>query len=56
MAIFDWATISQAEVYTKAANQKRMAGEAMGLLVERAENEPLSHPSVAPSQTTGNKR
>jgi hypothetical protein len=44
MAIFDWETISQAEVYTKAANKKRMAGEAMGLLIERSENEPLSHP------------
>ena len=55
MAIFDWATISQAEVYTKAADQKRMAGEAMGLLIERSENEPLSHPSVAPLQVSENK-
>jgi integrase len=35
MAIFDWSTISQAEVYTKAANRKKMAGEAMGLLTKR---------------------
>jgi hypothetical protein len=55
MAIFDWETISQAEVYTKAANKKRMAGEAMGLLIERSENEPLSHPSVAPLQVAENK-
>jgi integrase len=27
-AIFDWATSSQAAVYTKGANRKRMAGEA----------------------------
>ncbi len=33
MAIFDWSSISQAEVYTRAADQKRLAGEAMGLLV-----------------------
>jgi integrase len=32
MAMFDWSTISQAEVYTKAADRKRMAGEAMGLI------------------------
>jgi len=32
MAMFDWTTISQAEVYTKAANRKRMAGDAMGLI------------------------
>ena len=32
MAMFDWTTISQAEVYTKAANRKRMAGDAMSLI------------------------
>jgi integrase len=47
MAIFDWTTISQAEVYTKAANKKRMAGEAMGMLVEQPANSGLSHQSVA---------
>jgi integrase len=56
MAIFDWATISQAEVYTKAASQKRMAGEAMGLInPDQRANKPLSHPSVAPSQASENK-
>ena len=30
MAMFDWTTISQAEVYTRAAEQKRLAGEGMG--------------------------
>lgn len=30
MAIFDWSTISQAQVYTKKADQKKLAGEAMG--------------------------
>lgn len=32
MAMFDWSTISQAEVYTKAADRKRLAGEAMFLI------------------------
>lgn len=32
MAMFDWTTISQAEVYTQAANRKRMAGDAMRLI------------------------
>lgn len=30
MAIFDWTTLSQAEVYTRKAERKRLAGEAMG--------------------------
>jgi integrase len=33
MAIFGWKTIKQAEVYTRNADQKRLAGVAMGLLV-----------------------
>jgi len=32
MAMFDWTTISQAEVYTRAANRKRLAGEGMGFI------------------------
>jgi integrase len=40
MAMFDWSTISQAEVYTRAADQKRLAGEAMGLIsLDRIGNE-----------------
>jgi hypothetical protein len=40
MAMFDWSTISQAEVYTRAADQKRLAGEAMGLIsLDRSGNE-----------------
>ena len=40
MAIFDWDTPAQAKVYTDAADRKRMAGEAMGLLAtDRKENE-----------------
>jgi integrase len=32
MAMFDWTTISQAEVYTRAAEQKRLAGEGMAMI------------------------
>jgi integrase len=40
MAIFDWETPAQAKIYTDAADRKRMAGEAMGLLaIDRTENE-----------------
>jgi integrase len=32
MAIFGWRTIKQAELYTRAAERKRLAGDAMHLL------------------------
>jgi len=32
MAIFGWRTIKQAEAYTRAADRKRLAGDAMHLL------------------------
>jgi integrase len=35
MSIFGWRTIKEAERYTKAAEQKRIAGEAMPLLLVR---------------------
>jgi integrase len=41
MAIYDWSTPSQAAVYTRAANRKRMAGQAMVLLTKWTEQEPL---------------
>ena len=40
MAIFGWETVKQAEHYTRRANRKRLAGDAMHLLVagsDRAE-------------------
>jgi hypothetical protein len=56
MAIFDWSTISQAEVYTKAANRKRMAGDAMGFInLDQSENETLSHLPVALLQVSEKK-
>jgi integrase len=36
MAIYDWSTLSQAEPYTRAADKKRLAGQAMGLLTNAA--------------------
>lgn len=40
MAIFGWLTLAQAEHYTKAAERKRMAGDAMGLLVRAGTKDP----------------
>lgn len=40
MAMFDWDTPAMAEVYTRAAEQKRLAGEAMFLIsLDRTQNE-----------------
>jgi integrase len=40
MAIFGWRTLKEAERYTKAAEQKRIASKAMRLLIPgRTENE-----------------
>lgn len=53
MAIYDWATPGQAEVYFRAANRTRLAGQAMPLLTKWTEQElsfvalggpALSHP------------
>jgi integrase len=44
MAIFGWKKISQAEVYTKKAEQQRMAAMGMGLL-GTAKNTHFLHPS-----------
>lgn len=54
MAIFGWKSIKMAEHYTKAADQKRLAGEAMSKLVpghDRNKSVPLS----APVETGGIK-
>ena len=39
MAIYDWSSPSQAEVYTRAANRTRLAGQAMPLLTKWTEQE-----------------
>lgn len=56
MAMFDWSTISQAEVYTRAADQKKLAGEAMGLInLDRTGNEDCRTPIVAPKISQSNQ-
>jgi integrase len=40
MAIFDWSTVAMAEVYTREADRKRLAGEAMRLIsLDRSGND-----------------
>jgi hypothetical protein len=39
MAIYDWSTPAQAEVYIRAANRTRLAGQAMPLLSKWTEQE-----------------
>ena len=47
MAIYDWSTPGQAEVYIRAVNRTRLAGQAMPLLTEWTEQEiAFASPSV----------
>jgi integrase len=56
MSMFDWSTISQAEVYTRAADRKRMAGEAMGLInLDQNANEVCRTLIVAPKSSAENQ-
>lgn len=56
MAMFDWSTISQAEVYTRAADRKRMAGEAMGLInLDQSANDDCRTAIVPPKLSTSNQ-
>jgi len=56
MAMFDWSTISQAEVYTRAADRKRMAGEAMGFInLDQNGNDACRTLIVAPKLTVENQ-
>lgn len=53
MAMFDWSTISQAKVYTDAADRKRLAGEAMGLInLDQIANSDCRTLIVAPKKST----
>jgi hypothetical protein len=56
--MFDWDTPSMAKVYTRAAEQKRLAGDAMFLIsLDRSENENCrtNEPGgVAPGQIASN--
>jgi integrase len=56
MAMFDWTTISQAKVYTDAADRKRLAGEAMGLInLDQNGNEDCRTLIVAPKISSTNQ-
>jgi hypothetical protein len=49
MAIFGWDSIKQAELYTRAAEQKRMAADAMHLIDVRDVNREQSGVPPRPS-------
>jgi len=56
MAMFDWSTVSQAEIYTRAADRKRLAGDAMALMnLDRSENEDCRTSNVAPKNIIENQ-
>ena len=57
MALFDWESAAQANVYTRAADRKRLAGEAARLLAgDQTENTELSHLIVPPKNSAANTR
>jgi site-specific recombinase XerD len=51
MAIFGWDTLKQAEVYTKAADQKRLAESSMHLIEAQEQNSTEMGPTSAASGT-----
>ena len=51
MAIFGWDTLKQAEVYTKAADQKRLAESLMHLIATQEQNAIEFGPTSAASGT-----
>jgi len=51
MAIFGWDTLKQAEAYTKAADQKRLAESSMHLIEAQEQNATESGPTSAASGT-----
>jgi integrase len=55
MAIFGWDTLKQAEVYTKAANRKRLAENSMHLIEAQEQNATESGPTSAASGTLSQK-
>jgi integrase len=55
MAIFGWDTLKQAEVYTKAADQKRLAEGSMHLIEAQEQNSTESGPTSASSGTFSEK-
>jgi len=55
MAIFGWSSLSMAELYARAANQKRLAESAMHLLGLEEQTESESCPTEGPSGTFSEK-
>jgi integrase len=55
MAIFGWDTLKQAEVYTKAADQKRLAESSMHLIEVQEQNSTKPGPTPATSGTFSQK-
>ena len=52
MALYDWTSEKQANVYTAAANRKRLAGQAARLLAhDQNANTEVSHLSVPPEKS-----
>jgi integrase len=52
MALYDWTSEKQANVYTAAANRKRLAGQAAQLLArDQSANTEVSHLSVPPEES-----
>lgn len=52
MALYDWTSEKQANVYTAAANRKRLAGQAAQLLArDQRVNTEVSHLSVPPEKS-----
>ena len=55
MAIFGWSSLKMAELYTRAAEQKRLAGSAMHMLEAKEQNSTESCPTKGPSGTFSEK-
>jgi integrase len=50
MAVFGWESLKVAELYTRQANRRRLAGDAMGLIQEHGENRRASSDASSVSQ------
>jgi hypothetical protein len=55
MAIFGWASLRMAELYTRGAEQKRLAESAMHMLEAEEQNSTESCPTEGPSGTVSEK-
>jgi hypothetical protein len=55
MAIFGWDTLKEAERYTRAADQQRLAEAAMHLLEAAEQNDTETCPTEASSGTFSTK-